>query len=357
MMEQSWVGVEGIASSKDVQLTRSAAKHSVRTAAESGLLSRGTSPNTRCIYGGYEHFQLLAVPDRRRAVQVSRAADVVLQKRCTLDGIKPSIDLEDEALLGLFFELIAGSSLDKPAAQNRPPAMAALRMRLLRICCKSVKAANLMPRTLEVRHTACQPYPTLVATFLPPVSVRGSVANSCSTGGLPSTARLHLAARRCCTPAVPTTTLFMAVIRHSAGWSGSGHGRVWPQQLFGSSGTCGDCRHQCWAQFCIVGSVILKLARGKYDLFFKFGPDRPTLAATRMLWCDHKRPGATCQYVYAFRRCKHIHPPPSTACSCRCIGNSSFQFPVVSTTPARQLRSDQFIPVSGRDYELLEDQF
>lgn len=94
-------------------------------------------------------------------MQVSRAADVVLQKRCTLDGIKPSIDLEDEALLGRFFELIAGSGADKAAPQKRPPASAALRMRLLRICCKSVKAANLMPRTLEVGCTSSQQYLTL----------------------------------------------------------------------------------------------------------------------------------------------------------------------------------------------------
>eukprot|EP00892_Ulva_mutabilis_P001254 jgi/Ulvmu1/11129/UM071_0012.1 len=81
--------------------------------------------------------------------QVSRTADTVLQRRCTLDGIKPSIDLEDEALLTRFFELIAGSGQDVAPTRKRPVAEAALRMRLLRICCKSVKAANMMPRTLE----------------------------------------------------------------------------------------------------------------------------------------------------------------------------------------------------------------
>lgn len=84
----------------------------------------------------------------------------MLQKRCTLDGIKPSIDLEDSELLTRFFELIAGSGQDVTPAEKRPVAEAALRMRLLRICCKSVKAANMMPRTLEVlcRHniTSCR---------------------------------------------------------------------------------------------------------------------------------------------------------------------------------------------------------
>lgn len=98
--------------------------------------------------------------ERIVSVQISRAADDLLRKKATYDGLKPAVDLEDETLVSRIFEMLAGSPRESvggvaaaaPVAQKLPVAPA-LRVKLYRLCCKSVTSCNMMPHTLKVNHT------------------------------------------------------------------------------------------------------------------------------------------------------------------------------------------------------------
>lgn len=92
---------------------------------------------------------------------VASAADTLLRKKCGLDSAKPDVDVEDRALLARVFTLLLGSNgAGGPAGAAAAavgggavtqPASYPLQVRLLRMCCKSIAAANFFPQSLQVR--------------------------------------------------------------------------------------------------------------------------------------------------------------------------------------------------------------
>ncbi len=68
---------------------------------------------------------------------------------CGIDSAKPSVSLEEPALVDQLFTIFHGSATNEalPAEQRTQPASAALRSRLLSLLVKSAAAANRFPLT------------------------------------------------------------------------------------------------------------------------------------------------------------------------------------------------------------------
>ena len=114
--------------------------------------------------------------------QVSRAAEELLRKKATLDGLSPAVDLESEEFMARVFELLAGSPRATPAGTCRLPVAPPLKIKLYRLCCRSVVSCNMMPRTLEVRHWSIMSHAPhtehiIECSFSHPPSVSGALAD------------------------------------------------------------------------------------------------------------------------------------------------------------------------------------
>lgn len=84
-----------------------------------------------------EAFSLTSFPSRAR--------------RCTTDGARPPVDLEDAALGQRLFRLFHGSPATSAAAGDAvEPASPAVRVRLMGLFSKSIAAANAFPANLQV---------------------------------------------------------------------------------------------------------------------------------------------------------------------------------------------------------------
>ncbi|KAL3147888.1 hypothetical protein ABBQ32_002606 [Trebouxia sp. C0010 RCD-2024] len=105
---------------------------------------------------------LIAAADPQDAV--SRRGEELLRKRCGLDSPKPSVNLEDPALISKLFHLFQGSPEPQAASTTQPAAAAAtavadshvlpagvlLQSRLMSLFTKSTAAANHFPGTIQV---------------------------------------------------------------------------------------------------------------------------------------------------------------------------------------------------------------
>lgn len=94
----------------------------------------------------------------------SRRGEELLRKRCGLDSPKPSVNLEDPALISKLFHLFQGSPEPQAASTTQPAAAAAtavadshvlpagvmLQSRLMSLFTKSLAAANHFPGTIQV---------------------------------------------------------------------------------------------------------------------------------------------------------------------------------------------------------------
>lgn len=97
-----------------------------------------------------------------------RRGEELLRKRCGLDSPKPSVNLEDPALISKLFHLFQGSPEPQAASTTQPAAAAAtavadshvlpagvlLQSRLMSLFTKSTAAANHFPGTIQV-HSLC----------------------------------------------------------------------------------------------------------------------------------------------------------------------------------------------------------
>lgn len=89
-----------------------------------------------------------------------RRGEELLRKRCGLDSPKPSVNLEDSALMAKLFHLFQGSvqpntgSASQEAAavpdDHTLPAGVLLQSRLMNLFTKSTAAANFFPGTVQV---------------------------------------------------------------------------------------------------------------------------------------------------------------------------------------------------------------
>ena len=78
--------------------------------------------------------------------------------RCSTDGNKPDVSLEDAELIEAMFSLFHGSGqkgAQLPAEQTAQPASAAVRARLMSLLKRSLAAANAFPDNLQVHSHAC----------------------------------------------------------------------------------------------------------------------------------------------------------------------------------------------------------
>ena len=74
--------------------------------------------------------------------------------RCSTDGHRPPVDLEDAALVARLFALFHGtpdSAPGVPPAERATPAGPALQARLMGMFTRSVAAANAFPAVLQAR--------------------------------------------------------------------------------------------------------------------------------------------------------------------------------------------------------------
>ncbi|KAK9834910.1 hypothetical protein WJX81_007994 [Elliptochloris bilobata] len=93
---------------------------------------------------------LAGAADPREAV--SRRAEELLRKRCSTDGNRPAVDLEDAALVERLFALFHGTLKGAPGvlpAERATPAGPALQARLMGMFTRSVAAANAFPAVLQ----------------------------------------------------------------------------------------------------------------------------------------------------------------------------------------------------------------
>ena len=82
----------------------------------------------------------------------------VCAHRCSTDGNKPDVSLEDAELIKAMFSLFHGSGqkgAQLPAEQTVQPASAAVRARLMSLLKRSLAAANAFPDNLQVHSHAC----------------------------------------------------------------------------------------------------------------------------------------------------------------------------------------------------------
>lgn len=83
------------------------------------------------------------------------ASDAVT--RCSTDGHRPAVDLEDAALVTRLFALFHGTPRDAPSvppAERATPAGPALQARLMGMFTRSAAAANAFPAVLQARLAA-----------------------------------------------------------------------------------------------------------------------------------------------------------------------------------------------------------
>ena len=100
-------------------------------------------------------------PWRMHCMGPCRRGEELLRKRCGLDSPKPSVNLEDPALVANLFRLFQGSAQpagggdSQAAAAAVPddhvmPAGVLLQSRLINLFTKSTAAANFFPGSVEV---------------------------------------------------------------------------------------------------------------------------------------------------------------------------------------------------------------
>ncbi len=92
---------------------------------------------------------------------IRRRGEELLRKRCGLDSPKPSVNLEDPALMTKLFHLFQGSAQPSLGSDNQEaatvaadhvlPAGVLLQSRLMNLFTKSTAAANSFPGTVQVR--------------------------------------------------------------------------------------------------------------------------------------------------------------------------------------------------------------
>ena len=82
----------------------------------------------------------------------------VCADRCSTDGNKPDVSLENAELIEAMFSLFHGSGqkgAQLPAEQTVQPASAAVRARVMSLLKRSLAAANAFPDNLQVHSHAC----------------------------------------------------------------------------------------------------------------------------------------------------------------------------------------------------------
>jgi proteasome component ECM29 len=81
--------------------------------------------------------------------EVARRGEDLLKRRCTWETNRPSVDLEDPALVARLYRLFLGGAETVPEASRALPASHELKMRLVSLLCRSVSAANAFPSTVQ----------------------------------------------------------------------------------------------------------------------------------------------------------------------------------------------------------------
>ena len=81
--------------------------------------------------------------------EVSRRGEDLLKRRCTWETNRPSVNLEDPALVARLYRLFLGGGDAVPEASRALPASHAVKMRLVSLLCRSVAAANAFPSTVQ----------------------------------------------------------------------------------------------------------------------------------------------------------------------------------------------------------------
>ena len=88
----------------------------------------------------------------------SRPNSCMCADRCSTDGNKPEVSLEDAELIKTMFHLFHGSGqkdAQLPAEKTVQPASPAVRARLMSLLKRSLAAANAFPDNLQVHSHAC----------------------------------------------------------------------------------------------------------------------------------------------------------------------------------------------------------
>lgn len=84
---------------------------------------------------------------------VSRRGEDLLRRRCTWETNRPSVNLEDPAMVAKLYRAFLGGAESVPARSRALPASPALKMRLVGLMCRSVAAANAFPSTVQTIFT------------------------------------------------------------------------------------------------------------------------------------------------------------------------------------------------------------
>ena len=85
--------------------------------------------------------------------ETSRRGEELLRRRCVWDTNRPTVDLEDGAIVTKLYRAFLGDPENVPVESRTIPASPALKLRLASLMCRSVAAANAFPYTVQAIFT------------------------------------------------------------------------------------------------------------------------------------------------------------------------------------------------------------
>ena len=85
--------------------------------------------------------------------EVAKRGEELLRRRCVWDTNRPTVDLEDGAIVSKLYRAFLGDPESVPIESRANPASPALKLRLIALMCRSVAAANAFPHTVQAIFT------------------------------------------------------------------------------------------------------------------------------------------------------------------------------------------------------------
>ena len=85
--------------------------------------------------------------------EVAKRGEELLRRRCVWDTNRPTVDLEDVAIVSKLYRAFLGDPESVPIESRANPASPALKLRLIALMCRSVAAANAFPHTVQAIFT------------------------------------------------------------------------------------------------------------------------------------------------------------------------------------------------------------
>ena len=82
--------------------------------------------------------------------EVARRGEELLKRRCTWETNRPIVNLDDADVASRLFRLFLGSSLDVPVESRVLPASAAVKLKIINLLTRSIAAADMFPKNIEV---------------------------------------------------------------------------------------------------------------------------------------------------------------------------------------------------------------